>query len=72
MNLMLRFLFNTFVNRALRSGTCAVMQIEHRGAIRNEKGSSYKLSPLSTRLTPSGGPADFWVKNEDDDENNNR
>lgn len=30
-----------------------------------ETGSSYTLSPLSTRPTPSGGPPDYWVKNED-------
>ena len=28
------------------------------------KESPYKLSPLSTRPTPGGGPADFWVKDE--------
>jgi hypothetical protein len=45
---------------------------ESSGSSGNEKGSTYKLSPLSTRPTPSGGPADYWVKNEDDDENNNK
>lgn len=42
---------------------------ESSGSGGNEKGSAYKLSPLSTRPTPGGGPADYWVKNEDDDEN---
>ena len=33
----------------------------------NESGSRATLSPLSTRPTPGGGPADYWVeKNEDD------
>jgi hypothetical protein len=46
--------------------------IEHRnkesgGSNSNESGSSYKLSPLSTRPTPGGGPPDYWVRNEDDD-----
>jgi len=31
-----------------------------------DKGSTYKLSPLATRPTPGGGPADYWVKNEDE------
>ena len=33
----------------------------------NPKG--YHLSPLSTRPTPGGGPADYWVETKDDDEN---
>ena len=34
----------------------------------SEKGSRASLSPLSTRPTPGGGPLDYWVeKNEDDD-----
>lgn len=33
----------------------------------NEKGSTYKISPLSTRPTPGGGPADYWVKNDEDE-----
>ncbi|MDP3269630.1 hypothetical protein [Legionella rowbothamii] len=41
---------------------------ESSGSSGNEKGSTYKLSPLSTRPTPGGGPADYWVKNEDEDE----
>ncbi|KTD76584.1 hypothetical protein [Legionella waltersii] len=32
-------------------------------------GSNYTLSPLSTRPTPGGGPADYWVENREDDEN---
>ncbi|CEG58295.1 TPA: hypothetical protein F7001_02725 [Legionella pneumophila] len=39
---------------------------ESSGSSGNEKGSTYKLSPLSTRPTPGGGPADYWVKNEDE------
>ncbi|BCA94356.1 hypothetical protein TUM19329_07170 [Legionella antarctica] len=39
---------------------------ESSGSSSNEKGSIYKLSPLSTRPTPGGGPADYWVKNEDE------
>lgn len=38
-------------------------------ATTNENQSAYKLSPLSTRPTPDSGPADYWVKNETDDEN---
>lgn len=41
---------------------------ESSGSSGNEKGSTYKLSPLSTRPTPGGGHADYWVKNEDEDE----
>lgn len=33
----------------------------------NEKGSTYRLSPLSTRPTPGGGPADYWVEDKNDD-----
>ncbi|TAL59901.1 MAG: hypothetical protein EPN84_10375 [Legionella sp.] len=32
----------------------------------NQKEATYKLSPLSTRPTPGGGPADYWVKDEDE------
>lgn len=32
---------------------------ESSGSSGNEKGSTYKLSPLSTRPTPGGGPADY-------------
>ncbi|KTD37461.1 hypothetical protein Lnau_0651 [Legionella nautarum] len=32
----------------------------------NGKGSAYRLSPLSTRPTPSGGPPDYWVENGDE------
>lgn len=39
---------------------------ESSGSSGNEKGATYKLSPLSTRPTPGGGPADYWVKNEDE------
>ena len=45
-------------------------KIESGGSSGNKQGSTYKLSPLSTRPTPGGGPPDYWVKNEDDDENN--
>lgn len=38
------------------------------GSCCNEEESTYKLSPLSTRPTPGGGPADFWVKKEDGEE----
>lgn len=42
---------------------------EHRGtsSTHNEQGSGYTLSPLSTRPTPGGGPADYWVKKEEED-----
>jgi hypothetical protein len=43
---------------------------ESSGSASSEKGSNYKLSPLSTRPTPGGGPADYWVEKADDDENN--
>lgn len=33
-----------------------------------EKGSTYQISPLSTRPTPGGGPPDYWVEKEDTDE----
>lgn len=33
-----------------------------------DNSSAYKLSPLSTRPTPQGGPADYWVKNDDQTE----
>lgn len=38
---------------------------EASGSGGDEKESPYKLSPLSTRPTPAGGPADFWVKDEE-------
>ena len=41
---------------------------EYRGSKSSESGSPYNLSPLSTRPTPTGGPPDYWVKNEDADE----
>lgn len=33
----------------------------------NEKGSRVTLSPLSTRPAPGGGPADYWVEKNDED-----
>jgi hypothetical protein len=39
---------------------------EYIGSSGTEKGSTYKLSPLSTRPTPDGGPADYWVKDENE------
>ncbi len=32
----------------------------------NKEGLPYQLSPLSTRPTPGGGPPDYWVKHEED------
>lgn len=34
----------------------------------NDKGSRATLSPLPTRPTPPGGPADYWVENSEDDD----
>jgi len=31
-----------------------------------EKGATFRPSPLPTRPTPTGGPTDCWVENEDD------
>ena len=42
---------------------------ESGGVSGSEKESTCKLSPLSTRPTPSGGPPDYWVNHENDDEN---
>ena len=53
----------------LNTAVIANRKKESGGSSGNEIGSTYKLSPLSTRPTPGGGPADYWVKNEDDDEN---
>jgi len=38
------------------------------GSASNDKDSSYQLSPLSMRPTPSGGPPDYWVKKEENDD----
>lgn len=36
------------------------------GSRGQEKGATFRPSPLSTRPIPPGGPADCWVENEDD------
>lgn len=40
---------------------------ESSGSSGNEQGLTTRLSPLSTRPTPGGGPADFWVEKADDE-----
>lgn len=47
--------------------------IEHRNresnrSSSNDDASKYTLSPLSTRPTPGGGPADYWVEKKDADD----
>lgn len=47
---------NIIQNKALRE----------QGLLGDNKGAT--LSPLSQRLTPPGGPADFWVEKNEEDE----
>lgn len=42
---------------------------ESTGTRGNDKGSTYQISPLSTRPTPGGGPPDYWIENREEDEN---
>ena len=38
------------------------------GSSGSDKGSTFRPTPLSTRPTPPGGPSDYWVNNEDEDQ----
>lgn len=47
----------------------AIIEKRKSGGIEgNETGSRATLSPLPTRPTPPGGPADYWVEKKDDDD----
>jgi hypothetical protein len=46
----------------------AIIEKRKSGGIEgNEAGARATLSPLSTRPTPGGGPADYWVEKNDED-----
>ncbi|HEN5528829.1 hypothetical protein Lmor_0527 [Legionella moravica] len=63
-NLFLIFKNNILID-TLNKNTIANQQ-GASGSSSNEKGATYRLSPLSTRPTPGGGPADYWVEDKDD------
>lgn len=46
-----------------------IIATRKKGSSAGERDATYSLSPLSTRPTPCGGPPDYWVKNEDDEDN---
>jgi len=65
----LLFVFkNNVLMDTVNKTTIANRKKEASGSRGSEKESTYKLSPLSTRPSPGGGPPDYWVKVDDEDE----
>lgn len=62
---------NTVLIETLNKAILETRKKESQRSGANEQESGYHLSPLSTRPTPGGGPADYWVKRNDDKEDDN-